>query len=233
MSGSSDAIAVYIEAGAKKTFAVALEWPGWCRSGRDETSALRALLDAGPRYGRIVTPAFREFRAPGDVAGFEITERVNGNATTDFGAPNVPLADDAAWIDAALLRRMQTLLRACWGALQSSAAQAAGKELRRGPRGGGRDLDEIVQHVLDAEASYLGQLGWRAKLLPGASQSEQLDAIQRGMLDGLTAASRGELPTHGPRCGRRWGAHTYARRSAWHIVDHAWEIEDRAVQLQD
>jgi len=33
-------IPVYIESGAKKVFACAVDFPGWCRSGKDEASAL-------------------------------------------------------------------------------------------------------------------------------------------------------------------------------------------------
>jgi hypothetical protein len=37
----------------------------------------------------------------------------------------------------------------------------------------------------------------------------------------------GELPDFGPRGGERWPALFAIRRSAWHALDHAWEIEDR------
>ena len=43
-------VEVYLECGADRTFAAALDWPGWCRSGSDEAGALEALLEFGPRY---------------------------------------------------------------------------------------------------------------------------------------------------------------------------------------
>jgi hypothetical protein len=46
-------------------------------------------------------------------------------------------------------------------------------------------------------------------------------------LTSLEAAARGELPRVGPRGGLRWTPRFYVRYSAWHILDHAWEIEDR------
>jgi hypothetical protein len=46
-SGEMD---IYLEIGKKKTFAAALHWPGYSRWGRDEESALQALLAYGPRY---------------------------------------------------------------------------------------------------------------------------------------------------------------------------------------
>ena len=50
-------ISIYLEIGQKKTFACAIDWPGWSRAGRDESSALQALLDSAPRYAQVLTPA--------------------------------------------------------------------------------------------------------------------------------------------------------------------------------
>ena len=50
-------IPVYLEVGARRTFAGALDWPGWCRSGRDETAALAALVAYGGRYQRAIRSA--------------------------------------------------------------------------------------------------------------------------------------------------------------------------------
>jgi hypothetical protein len=44
---------VYLEVGQKKIFAGALDWPGWCRSGRDEEAALATLVEYAPRYSKI------------------------------------------------------------------------------------------------------------------------------------------------------------------------------------
>jgi hypothetical protein len=44
----------------------------------------------------------------------------------------------------------------------------------------------------------------------------------------LSAVACGEPVRTGPRGGVRWTARYYVRRSAWHVLDHAWEIEDRA-----
>ncbi len=53
MSVSSSEIAVYLEIGQKRTIAGALDWLGWCRSGRDEASALQALFEYVSRHARI------------------------------------------------------------------------------------------------------------------------------------------------------------------------------------
>ncbi len=125
---------VYLEIGHARTFAVALDWPGWSRSGRDEASALQALVDYGPRYGRVVNEAQGMFRAPAAAADLLVMERLSGNATTDFGAPNLASSTDAQPIDAAELQRWQTVLTACWKAFDAAVQAAEGKNLRKGPR---------------------------------------------------------------------------------------------------
>ena len=92
-------IPVYLEVGSKRTFAGALDWPGWCRSGRDEASALQALVDYGPRYAAAIRSARLGFKAPADVSAFTVMERLNGDTTTDFGAPACIPDGDAAPVD--------------------------------------------------------------------------------------------------------------------------------------
>ncbi|HXG39541.1 MAG TPA: hypothetical protein VNJ28_01230, partial [Candidatus Limnocylindrales bacterium] len=77
-------IPVYVEAGARRTFASAVDWPGWARSGRDEAGALAALVAYAPRYAAVVAPAGVPFPLPGG-PGDLVVERVAGDASTDFG----------------------------------------------------------------------------------------------------------------------------------------------------
>src|SRR4051812_5524137 len=116
MAGSAGAIEVYLEVGEKRTFAGALDWPGWCRRGSDEAAALQALVDHGPRYARVFRATPLQFNPPADVSAFAVIERLAGNATTDFGAPDLAPSGDARPFDADALRRSQTLLRAAWRA---------------------------------------------------------------------------------------------------------------------
>jgi hypothetical protein len=111
---------VYLEVGSRRTFAAALDWPGWCRIGRDEATALRTLFEYGPRYARILRPARLGFQAPKDVSAFIVVERLKGNATTDFGAPGLVPASDALPLDDAELRRLQALLKVCWRAFDAA-----------------------------------------------------------------------------------------------------------------
>lgn len=221
-------IHVYLEIGQKVTFAGALAWPGWCRLGRDESAALQALCDYGPRYARVLHAAQMEFQPPAEVSEFAVIERLIGNATTDFGAPNIPPSDDARPLTAVDAQHAQALLRACWSAFDAVLQDAAGKTLRKGPRGGGRDLAAMVRHVLDADAAYLGRLAWKIKRSEAADPGAELVRMRQAILDALAAAGRGETPAQGPRGGALWAPATFVRRVAWHLLDHLWEIEDRA-----
>jgi hypothetical protein len=224
---SKKPIPIYLEVGAKRTFACAVDWPGWSRSGRDEASAIAALFESAPRYARLIGRSRLGFANPTSSSALHVTERIRGDATTDFGAPGgVPRADAGAVTDAELAR-LRTLIEAAWRGLDAAAAGARGVSLRKGPRGGGRDLDAIVGHVRDAEAGYLSGLGWPFRADARADAAAELKRTRAAVLEGLAASARGEIPARGPRGGKRWKPRKFARRLAWHAIDHAWEIEDR------
>lgn len=221
-------IDVYCESGQKRTFACAVEWPGWSRSGRDEASALEQLAACGSRYANAVSSASLGFVTAADPSYFAVVERVQGNATTDFGAPDaVPAADREPLRDQDLLR-FEALLRACWSAFDRAVESAIGHELRTGPRGGGRDLDRILRHVLGADKAYLAKVARNIKIDEDDDPRAQLVLVRQADLDALAAARDG-LPERGPRGGLLWTPRTFVRRVAWHVLDHAWEIEDRIV----
>jgi hypothetical protein len=217
---------VYLECGAKRTFAGALDWPGWCRHGSSETDALAALLGHGPRYASILAGTRLGFVPPKDLAQLVVVERLRGTATTDFGAPGVaPTADRDRSCDAAEIRRFETILRAGWRAFDRAVKSARGKTLATGPRGGGRSLEAIVAHVIGADAGYLAAVGWKAP--KAARPAEQLAATRDAILEALEASATGEIPPRGPRGGTRWSARYFVRRVAWHVIAHVWEIERR------
>ncbi|HEY6072791.1 MAG TPA: hypothetical protein VIV15_05185, partial [Anaerolineales bacterium] len=136
---------------------------------------------------------------------------------------------DARPVDEDELSRFQCLLEASWQALEQAAQAAAGKELRKGPRGGGRELEGILNHVLDAQAGYLSQLAWKLPKGDGVDLQAKIQLIRRAVSDTLALSAHGGVAATGPRGGARWTARYFARRSAWHILDHAWEIEDRII----
>jgi hypothetical protein len=219
-------IQVYLETGRQRVFAGALEWPGWCRSGRDEASALAALLEYGPRYALALRSGRIGFRTPEHLSSLIVSERLKGNASTDFGVPAVAPSGDAQPIGDIEIRRFQTILRACWRCFDKVAKAARGKALRKGPRGGGRLLDEIIHHVLEADGAYLRSLGMPATRLEKAEIHDELSHVRRAILKAVVSAAHNP-PSIGPRGGVRWKAPYFVRRVAWHVLDHAWEIEDR------
>jgi len=216
---------VYLEVGSRRTFAAAIDWPGWCRMGPDEATALQTLFDYGPRYARILRPARLGFQVPNAVSAFAVVERLKGNATTDFGAPDLAPASDTQPLNDTELRRLRVLLKACWRAFDAAVARANGKTLRVGPRGGGRTLDGVVQHVLGAEIGYLSGLG--GKVSRSETPQSPLERTRQAILKALVASAHGEIAAHGPRGGKRWPPRYFVRREAWHVLDHIWEIEDR------
>src|SRR5688500_7018504 len=153
---------VSVEIGAKRVFAGAVDWPGWCRSGRDEDAAVEALFAYAPRYARVLRGTRLGFEAPADASALRVVERMTGNATTDFGAPDVPPSADAGPVADVDPARLTTVLRAGWRAFDRAVDAAEGEELAKGPRGGGRDLHGIVDHVLGSDEGYVRLLGARA-----------------------------------------------------------------------
>ena len=169
-----NSIKVFVENGKKRIFVAAVDWPGWCRSGRDEKTALQALIDYGPRYAQVLHSREIEFQVPTDASDLIVIERHDGNATTDFGAPAIILDADKEPIDRMEFEHLQTLLLACWQAFDSAVRRAAGRELRKGPRGGGRDVEKVLDHVLEADRGYLARLAWKHKREGGKNQFEEL-----------------------------------------------------------
>jgi hypothetical protein len=222
-------IPVYLEVTRKRTFAGAVEWPGWCRSGKTADEALEALVTYADRYARAITHTKLGFVRPTDVADLEVVERLEGNATTEFGAPGVPPKADQRPLPTAELKRQSRLLEASWKTFDAAwkKANKAKVELRKGPRGGGRDLPKMQDHVMGAEEGYLAALGSRPPR-GHASAGQRMAAIRETGIDALAARARNK-PLADPRQTKRpWSPRFYVRRSAWHALDHAWEIEDRS-----
>jgi hypothetical protein len=126
------AMQVYTESGAKRAFAGAIEWPGWCRSGRRESDALDRLIEYAPRYADVVSVSVRGFKAPRAVSDLAVVERLRGDTTTDFGAPAVSPTADGRPLDARELKRVISILEASWTAFDRVVEAAAGTQLRKG-----------------------------------------------------------------------------------------------------
>jgi hypothetical protein len=155
-----------------------------------------------------------------------VVERLRGDATTDFGSPGFPPSADKLPVSTSDLRRFEALLKACWRTYDAAEAAARGKPLRKGPRGGGRDLEKISEHVAGADGGYLTRIAWKLKMR-GSDPSAHLSQAREAILEALEAAVRVGVPARGPRGGIMWSPRYFVRRVAWHVLDHAWEIEDR------
>jgi hypothetical protein len=223
--GTTPVVAVALEVGAKRCFASALDWPGWARAGRTPQQALEALEAYADRYREAMAAAGHTppgLRLPARAeAELVVTETLPGDATTDFGAPSAVAEDDRRPTDEAQARRLAAAVRVSWAALDASAA-AAPAELRTGPRGGGRDRDAVVAHVIGAHAAYARMIGVRVSAREWETP-EGLAAAQAQVLDVLARPSDGA-----PLRENGWPARYATRRMAWHVLDHAWEITDRA-----
>jgi hypothetical protein len=194
---------VYVEVGGKRAFASAADWPGWSRSGKDEATALANLAAYAPRYAPVAKIAKIDF--PKAATDFQVVERLKGNATTDFGAPGIPAKEESKERTPKQTERMVALLQACWKYLDDVRAHSP-QELRKGPRGGGRDRDKMYQHVLDAELEYGKGIGLRLK------KPDRKALLER---------------FRDPKSEGKWPVAYAVRRTAWHALDHAWEMEDR------
>ena len=181
---------VYLEVGKKRVFACAADWPGWCRSGRDEEQALEALTTSASRYAVLAALAGIPFDPVAEVDCIEIAETVTGSATTDFGALDVAPA---------LAQR------------------------RRGS-GGGRDRDQIIEHVHETEVLHARMLGLKERPFP-AGDAAALARVRAAILAEIRAGAVSGPP--GDLGRSRRPARFVARRTAWHAVDHAWEIQDK------
>jgi hypothetical protein len=227
LSKPTNEIEVYLEIGKKRAFAGAVDWPGWCRSGRDEPTALKVLDDYGPRYNLVLQESDLGVQLPVDAFAFSVIERLEGTATTDFGAPDIALPGDVSPINKTDLRRFQSILKACWKIFDKFILNASEKELRKGPRGGGRDLHTIFWHVIEADIAYLSRIGWKVNRNQNDRPDQVLDQTRQAILNALETTAPVGVPEPGPRGGQRWPARYFMRRVAWHALDHAWEIEDR------
>jgi hypothetical protein len=214
-------LTVCLEVGRKKIFASALDWPGWCRSARvsdGDEGALEALAGYAERYAEVAKVAGLKFPSSvGAINGFDVVERLPGDMTTDFGAPNAIARCEREPVTGAAGARLAALVTACWTVLDAVAA-ASPAELRKGPRGGGRDRDKLVSHVLAAEAAYARKIGVRHRA-PAFDDAAAISALRTDLAASLRTP--GDAPT-------AWPQRYAARRLAWHVLDHAWEMQDKS-----
>jgi hypothetical protein len=206
----------------KKSVAFALDWPGWSRGAKTADVALETLESYRERYQPIadLSGMAAEFAAAGPL---EIVEDEIGTGSVDFwGISFSPSSTEHGPMSEAELDRGITILRACWAYFDAVAARVSA-EMRKGPRGGGRDRDTIIRHTVRNESEeFAKQVGLRiperAALTP-----DGLRQHRENYVEAMRAYNAGEVT----RRMRSWTLPFLIRHSAFHTLDHAWEMEDK------
>ena len=217
----SEQMRVILEIGKKRrVVAGAMDWPGLDRWGTSEDAALEKLLSYVPRYAEVAERA-RMKAAFARARDVEVVERVPGSSSTDFwGIAHVPSQIESEVLPTADLERRLDLLQATWGYFDDVAAGVSA-ELRPGSRSAGRSRDQIIRHVYGSEPEQFSRkievrTPLEVVLTPkglATHRQEYLAAIRAYNADGRPA--------------RTWPIQFLVRRTAHHVMDHAWEMEDR------
>jgi len=206
----------------KRSVAFSLDWPGWSRGAKTAALALDTLESYRVRYRPVATLAGMtgEFDASGPI---EVVEDRVGTGSTDFwGISFSPSATEQGPMGEAELERGITLLQACWAYFDGVAARVS-PEMRKGPRGGGRDRDRIIRHTIRTESEdFAKQVGLR---IPeeAALSPDGLRHHREAYVAAMRAYNAGQVP----RRMRTWTLPFLIRHSAFHTLDHAWEMEDK------
>jgi len=218
------AVRTVIEHGTKdkRSVAFSLDWPGWSRGAKTAELALETLEAYRDRYRPIADLAgmAHEFDAAGPL---EIVEDRVGTGSTDFwGISFSPSSTEHGPMTEAEFDRGITLLRAAWAFFDSVAARVS-PEMRKGPRGGGRDRDRIISHTIRQESeSFATGVGLRipegAALTPDGLRQHRKDYVEA-----MRRYNAGEFE----KPMRSWTIPFLIRHSAFHTLDHAWEMEDK------
>jgi hypothetical protein len=206
----------------KRSVVFSLDWAGWNRGGKTPEEALETLEAYRERYRPIADLAgmAREFDAAGPL---EIVEDRVGPGSVDFwGISFSPSSTEHGPMTEAELERGITLLKACWAFFDGVAARVS-PEMRKGPRGGGRDRDRIIRHTIRNESEeFAKQVGLR---IPeeGALTPDGLRRHRETYVAAMRAYNAGEVEKQ----MRSWTLPFLIRHSAFHMLDHAWEMEDK------
>jgi len=203
----------------KKWVAVAVDWPGLERGAKDEAAALEKLLAYVPRY----RPVARRARLGAELeaqTALDVVERYRGVGSTDFWGISFAFSDiDQQAMSSDELERDLTLMQACWAFFDAVRARVSA-EMQKGPRGGGRDRDRIVRHTFGAEQDFAAKLGVRAP-----EDAMLTDEGLRAYRDTYCATIR-EFHAEG-KLARTWPLRYLIRHTAFHTLDHTWEMEDK------
>jgi hypothetical protein len=217
----ADAIRVMIEIGpkGKQVAAVAPDWPGLERGAKTEEAAIQRLRSYLPRYARVAKLAGMD-AVFGASTTIDVIERYPGVGSTDFWGVSFAFSDiDTQPVPPDGLERDLTLMQACWAFFDEVRSRVSA-EMQKGPRGGGRDRDHTVRHTFAAERDWAKKIG---VLTPDDAMltDEGLHAHRDAFCQAIRAFhSQGKM-------ARTWPLRYLIRHTAYHTLDHAWEMEDK------
>jgi hypothetical protein len=219
----TDTIRVAVESGkkGKKSAAYAIDWPGWNRGGKSDGEAYVNWSGYRDRYRSIAERAglLDEFDAQ---VGSEVVVTYEGTGSTDFWGISFASSElDSSAMEPDVLERRLKLLWACWEYFDDVAARVS-PELKKGPRGGGRDRDVIINHVLGNERDWAGGVGVDYPL-----ESILDPVVRKQYREELVGAMRA-YNAEG-RKAKTWELSFLLRHAAYHTMDHAWEMEDKTL----
>jgi hypothetical protein len=203
----------------KQVAAVAPDWPGLERGAKTREAAIDRLHSYLPRYAPVAKLAGMEgeFAA---LSTLEVVEHYAGTGSTDFWGISFAFSSiDRQALSRAALERQLTLLQACWAFFDQVRGRVSA-QMHKGPRGGGRDRDHIVGHTIRVEQDWAAKVGVATQ--EGAMLSdEDLQAHRDAYCNAIRAFhAQGKL-------ARTWPLRYLIRHSAYHTLDHAWEMEDK------
>ena len=206
----------------KKVAAFAVDWPGWSRGAKTGPEAVELLEAYRGRYlpVSVLAGLGTEFEAAG---ALELVEDHVGVGSTDFwGISFAPSSLEQEPMGDEELDRKLKLLEAAWRYFDDVAARVS-PEMRKGPRGGGRNRDEIIRHALGWErADLVRRVGVVAEpVVPPTPEG------LRSHRDEYVAALRTYNAEGRMARGRNWTIALLMRHTAYHLLDHAWEMEDK------
>ena len=214
-------IRVTLEIGpkGKKVVAVAPDWPGLERGAATGEAAIERLLSYVPRYATVTNLAGMEAAFTTKPIA-DVVERYPGTGSTDFWGISFAFSNiDQQAVSGEALERELTLMRACWAFFDDVRSRVS-PEMKRGPRGGGRDRDRIVRHTVAAEQDWARKLGVLTPL-DAMLTEEGLNAYRDAYCSAIRALhSQGKM-------ARTWPLRYLIRHTAYHTLDHAWEMEDK------
>jgi hypothetical protein len=212
-------VTVEIGPKGKKVAAVAPDWPGLERGAKTEDAAIERLQSYLPRYAPVAKLAGMdgEFSA---IKAVDIVEQYTGPGSTDFWGISFGFSSiDKQAVSSEELERELTLMRACWTFFDYVRFRVSA-EMQKGPRGGGRDRDRIVRHILGNEMDWATKLG-----LPNIYSENMTEEIVSAHRDAYSNAIRA-YHSEG-KMARKWSLRYLIRHTAYHTLDHAWEMEDK------